>query len=81
MVGAEQDAAYERAMALVAQIDDDGFRLVAAEAIILARVKRGKGYSHPGGHACARIAPGSHDRALRELVVPDRPAPMIMKWG
>jgi hypothetical protein len=41
--------AYDDALYLVQQIDDDGYRAAAVESLIGVRVRRELGYDHPSG--------------------------------
>jgi hypothetical protein len=52
---AMQTKPYNAALALIRQIDDDGYRRAATEAIILERVRREKGFSDPAGELAMRL--------------------------
>jgi hypothetical protein len=51
----KDDPAYDAAIALVAQIDDDDYRAAATEAIISQRVRRVQGFADPAGGLAMRL--------------------------
>ena len=51
----EASSSYDAALALITRIDDEGYRRVATEAVILERVKRDQGFNDPGGELAMRL--------------------------
>jgi hypothetical protein len=46
---------YDTALALITQIEDDGYRRVATEALILELVRREKGFHDAGGELAMHL--------------------------
>jgi hypothetical protein len=49
------NAAYDEAMYLIQQIEDEGYRAAAVDSLVNIRVRRELGYDHPSGDLAMRL--------------------------